>query len=152
MARATRKAIAKLPSGFRTAPLNLTQALRQAGRDRVTAEATTQTGDETKKFAFRSFGAHCVEVRWDPGITKLRVSRITSAFDVGRIINRKTALNQIEGAMVMGLGMALLEEAVYDERTVRIVNDNLADYHVPVHADLPELDVTFLDRPAPPRG
>jgi xanthine dehydrogenase YagR molybdenum-binding subunit len=130
----------------------LPDALRAIGRDRVEAEATAEPGNETEKFAFRSFGAHCVEVRWDPAITKLRVRRIVSAFDAGRIVNLKTAKSQIEGALVMGLGMALLEEAVYDERTGRVVNDNLADYHVPVHADLPLLDVTLLDRPDPHIG
>jgi xanthine dehydrogenase YagR molybdenum-binding subunit len=122
------------------------------GESVVTGEASVEPGEETKRFSFRCFGAHCVEVSWDPAITKLKVSRIVSAFDAGRIINRKTALNQIEGALIMGLGMALMEEAVYDERTGRIVNDNLADYHVPVHADLPVMDVSFLDRPDPHIG
>jgi xanthine dehydrogenase YagR molybdenum-binding subunit len=122
------------------------------GRDEVTADAYTEPGKETENFSFHCFGAHCVEVRWDPEITKLRVSRMVSAFDVGRIINRKTAMNQIEGALVMGLGMALLEEAIFDEHTGRVVNDNLADYHVPVHADVPRLDVTFIDRPDPQIG
>jgi xanthine dehydrogenase YagR molybdenum-binding subunit len=113
----------------------------------VTGEAETKPGDEAKQFSFRSFGAHCVEVRWDPGLSRLRVSRVVTVCDTGRVINRKTAANQIEGALVMGLGMALLEESVYDRRTGRPVTDNLADYHVPVHADLPQLDVTLLDRP-----
>jgi xanthine dehydrogenase YagR molybdenum-binding subunit len=118
----------------------------------VAGAAKVEPGKEKDAFAFRSFGAHCVEVHWDPEITKLRVARIVSAVDAGRIINRKTAVNQIEGALVMGLGMALMEEAVYDSRTGRVVNDNLADYHMPVHADLPELDVTLLDRPDPQIG
>lgn len=152
VAEATRRAWQKLPATFREQRLALPEALRAAGRDSVVGEATTEPGDERENFAFRSFGAHCVEVRWDPGITKLRVSRIVSAFDVGRIINRKTATSQIEGALVMGIGMALMEEAVYDGRTGRVVNDNLADYHVPVHADTPAMDVTFLDRPDPHIG
>lgn len=152
IAQATQRAIEQLPAEFRNRPLNLVPALLAAGRDRVSGEATTEPGEEAKKFAFRSFGAHCVEVRWDPAITKMRVTRIVSAFDAGRIINRKTATNQIEGALVMGLGMALFEEAVYDERSGRVVNDNLADYHVAVHADLPTLDVTLLDRPDPHIG
>jgi xanthine dehydrogenase YagR molybdenum-binding subunit len=152
IAKATHRAMAKLPTSFRIPPLTLTDALRAAGREFVVGEATTEPGDESERFAFRCFGAHCVEVRWEPEITRLRVSRIVSAFDTGRIINRKTATNQIEGALVMGLGMALLEEAIYDERTGRMVNDNLADYHVPVHADLPLLDVTLLDRPDPHIG
>jgi xanthine dehydrogenase YagR molybdenum-binding subunit len=152
IAQATQRAIEQLPAELRNRPLTRVPAPRAAGRDRVSGEATTEPGEEAKKFAFRSFGAHCVEVRWDPAITKMRVTRIVSAFDAGRIINRKTATNQIEGALVMGLGMALFEEAVYDERSGRVVNDNLADYHVAVHADLPTLDVTLLDRPDPHIG
>lgn len=118
----------------------------------IAVEASAQPGEERSKYAFRSFGAHCVEVRWDPGIARLRVTRIVSAFDAGRIINAKTARNQIEGALMMGLGMALLEHAVYDGRNGRVVTDSLADYLVPVHADVPELDVTFLDLPDPHIG
>lgn len=136
--------------GGRTVPLaELVRAFSSTG---FTGETQAQQGDEKKQFAFRSFGAHCVEVRWDPAITKLRVSRVVSVIDAGRIINAKTARNQIEGAVVMGLGMALMEESVYDERSGRVVNDNLADYHVPVHADMPSIDVVLLDRPDPKIG
>ena len=130
----------------------LAAALQSAGLDRVSAEARAEPGEEKKRYSFRSFGAHCVEVRWDPDLGRVAVARIVSVFDAGRIINRKTAANQICGSLVMGLGMALLEETVYDGRTGRVVTDNLADYHVPVLADLPELDVTFLDQPDPQIG
>lgn len=128
----------------------IADVLRAARFTSATGEATT-TG-AIPNYSCRSFGAHCVEVRWDPGISRLRVSRIVSVMDAGRIINAKTARNQIEGALVMGLGMALMEESIYDPRTGRVVNDNYADYHVPVHADLPALDVTFIDRPDPHIG
>lgn len=130
----------------------LGRAVSSTGRTGIVGEATAQPGDEKEKYAFRSFGAHCVEVRWDPAITRLRVSRIVSVIDAGRIINAKTARNQIEGALVMGLGMTLMEEAVYDRRDGRVVNDNLADYHMMVHADMPELDVTLLNEPDPHIG
>lgn len=165
VAQATRRAIADalhaVPgtrAGGPSSPLERTdaagilRALRASGRQSASGEAHAEPGDEVEKFSFRSFGAHCVEVRWDPGITRLRVARVVSAFDVGRVINRKTALNQVEGAIVMGIGMALLEEAVYDDRTGRVVNDNLADYHVPVNAGLPAIDVTLLDHPDPHIG
>ena len=134
----------------KTAPLR--EALASVPDVIIIGEGNTKPGDETKRFAFRSFGAHCVEVSWDPGIARLRVTRIVSAFDVGRIINRKTAQNQIEGALLMGLGMALLEHSEYDRRDGRVVTDNLADYLVPVHADTPALDVTLLDVPDPHIG
>lgn len=152
VAEATRRALVQLPANATSSPRALGEALRAAGREYVSGEAHVQPGAEAKKFSFQCFGAHCVEVRWDPEITKLRVSRMVGAFDTGRIINRKTATNQIQGALVMGLGMALLEEVVYDERTGRVINDNLADYHVAVHADLTHLDVTLLDRPDPQIG
>ena len=114
-------------------------------------EAEARSG-EPGKFSFRSFGAHCVEVRWNPKAAQLRVSRAVSVFDVGRVINHATATNQIHGSLLMGLGMALLEESVYDRRTGRVVTDNLADYLVPVHADTPRMDIHFLDRPDPHIG
>ncbi len=95
----------------------------------------------------QSFGAHFVEVGWEPEIARLRVQRVVTVIDAGRIINPKSGRNQIEGAIIMGLGMALFEESVYDERTGAVLNSNLADYIVPVHADAPEIDVHFLDYP-----
>jgi xanthine dehydrogenase YagR molybdenum-binding subunit len=109
-------------------------------------EAKTGMND-TSKHSFRSFGVHFVEVRWDPGISRLRVSRVVSAIDVGKVINDKTSRNQVEGAIVMGVGMALFEGTDYDERNGMPVNDNYAEYVVPVHADQPEIDVILLDYP-----
>jgi len=86
-------------------------------------------------------------VEWEPEIARLRVSRIFSIFDCGRIINPKAAINQIQGAAVMGLGMTLLEETRYEARTGQPINGSFADYLVATCADLPELDVTFLDYP-----
>jgi xanthine dehydrogenase YagR molybdenum-binding subunit len=94
-----------------------------------------------------SYGAHFVELSWDPEIARLRVSRVVSVIDAGRIINQKPARNQIEGAIVMGIGMALFEETRYDPETGAPVNSNLADYCMAVNADMPPIDVTFLDYP-----
>lgn len=114
----------------------------------ASAEGNAHTGmADTAKHAFSSFGAHFVEVRWDPGISRLRVSRVVSAIDVGKIINAKTARNQVEGAIVMAIGMALFESADYDERNAMPVNNNYAEYMVPVHADQPDIDVILLDYP-----
>jgi xanthine dehydrogenase YagR molybdenum-binding subunit len=105
-----------------------------------------------KDHSMHSFGVQFVEVEWDPGIAKLRVSRVVSVIDGGRIINKKTATNQIAGAVVMGVGMGLLEETVYDPRNGHPVNDNFADYLVATSADTPEIDVHFLDIPDPLMG
>ncbi len=103
--------------------------------------------EEAGKVSFRSFGAHFVEVRWDLGISRLRVSRVVSAIDVGKVVNHKTASNQVEGAIVMAIGMALFEATEYDERNGMPVNNNYAEYVVPVHADQPQIDVILLDYP-----
>lgn len=118
----------------------------------VDAEAKTTPSPDAQKYSFRCFGVHLAEVRWDPGIARLKVSRVVSVLDAGRIINLKTAQNQIYGAILMGTGMALMEESIYDSRTGRVVNDNFADYHIPSHADTPEMDVVFLDHPDPHIG
>lgn len=99
------------------------------------------------KYSYRSFGAHFVEVRWDPGISRLRVARVVSAIDVGKVVNPLAARNQVEGAIVMGIGMALYEATEYDPRDGMPVNNNYAEYVVPVHADQPEIEVLLLDYP-----
>lgn len=99
------------------------------------------------KVSFRSFGAHFVEVRFDPAISHLRVSRVVSAIDVGKIVNPLTAKNQVEGAIVMGIGMALFEATDYDPHSGLPANNSFAEYLVPVHADQPDIDVILLDYP-----
>ena len=102
---------------------------------------------EMKKYSLHSYGAHFVEVEWDREIAQLRVSRVVSVIDVGQIINLSAARNQIEGAVVMGIGMGLFEETIYDPRNGHPVNNNLADYLVSTSADCPEIDVEFLNHP-----
>ncbi len=111
-------------------------------------------GSDTKAhdYSLHSFGAQFVEVEWDPGIAKLRVSRVVSVIDGGRIINKLTAANQMAGAIVMGVGMGLLEQTTYDPRNGHPINDNFADYLVPTSADAPDIDVYFLDIPDPLMG
>lgn len=102
-----------------------------------------------QKFAFQSFGAQFVEVRVHKRLGRVQVSRVVSAIDAGRILNHKTARSQIMGGVIMGMGMALMEETVVDEETGRLVVRNLADYHVPVHADMGNIEVLFTDIPDP---
>ena len=109
--------------------------------------ATTFGSEESRKYSLHSFGAQFAEVTWQPETARLRVSRFVSVIDAGRMINPKPARNQIEGAVVMGIGMALLEEARYDKRYGAPINSNLADYMVSTNADVPPIDVTFLDYP-----
>jgi xanthine dehydrogenase YagR molybdenum-binding subunit len=108
---------------------------------------TTIGGEESRKYSLHSFGAQFAEVTWQPEMARLRVSRFVSVIDAGRMINPKPARNQIEGAVVMGIGMALFEQARYDRRYGAPINSNLADYIVSTNADAPAIDVTFLDYP-----
>jgi xanthine dehydrogenase YagR molybdenum-binding subunit len=109
------------------------------------AEATF--GEKKPKFSTHSFGCHFVEVTWQPEIARLRVNRVVTVIDAGRIINPLAGRNQIEGAAVMGIGMALLEHTTYDPQNGAPINSNLADYMVVVNADAPPIDVHFLDFP-----
>jgi xanthine dehydrogenase YagR molybdenum-binding subunit len=110
------------------------------------------TDTKARDYSTHSFGAQFAEVEWDPGIARLRVSRVVSVIDAGRIINPKTGANQIAGAVVMGVGMGVFEQTVYDQRNGAPVNSNFADYIVPTAADLPQIDVHFLDHPDPMMG
>jgi xanthine dehydrogenase YagR molybdenum-binding subunit len=112
-----------------------------SGKSRGTLE------DAKPQYSFHSYGAQFVEIGWQPEIARLRVNRVVTVIDAGRIINPGPARNQIEGAVVMGVGMALFEETMYDSRTGAPINNNLADYVMAVNADTPQLDVTFLDYP-----
>ncbi|MRV73329.1 molybdopterin-dependent oxidoreductase [Duganella sp. FT92W] len=111
----------------------------------VTADSEAKPGDEKKQVSLHSFGAVFVEVHVDADLGTVRVPRIVGVYDVGRLLNRKTGHSQLMGGIVWGLGMALTEKTEMDWRVGRAVNANLADYHVPVNADIGAIDVTVLD-------
>lgn len=92
-----------------------------------------------------SYGAHFVEVTWQPETARLRVNRVVTAIDAGKILNPKAGRNQIEGAIVMGIGMAMLEAGHYEHTRGAILNGTFADYLLPVNADVPALDIHFLE-------
>src|SRR5947199_9367749 len=94
-----------------------------------------------------SYGCLFAEVTWQPEIARLRVNRVVTVIDGGRIINPLAGRTQIEGALVMGIGMALLEHTSYDPQNGAPINSNLADSILAVHPDVPKLEVHFLDRP-----
>lgn len=104
---------------------------------------------DRRRFVRAASGAQFCEVRVDPDTGEVRVTRWTAAFDVGRVINAKTVASQLRGGIVMGIGMALSEATLVDPRTGRIMNPSLSEYHVPVHADVPPIDVHWLDDPDP---
>jgi xanthine dehydrogenase YagR molybdenum-binding subunit len=118
--------------------------LRARGLDRIEATANTEPGDEAEGFSTYAFGAVFAEVRVDPDLGTIRVPRIIGAYDAGAIVNPKVARSQCLGGMVGGLGMALLEQADWDPRFGRVMNANIAEYLVPVNADVIELDALFV--------
>ncbi len=125
----------------------LGEIVRLSGAETIEALGRAASGDESERYSFYSFGAQFVEVRVDEDFGRVRVSRALGVFDCGRILNAKTARSQIHGGIVMGIGMALLEETVRDPRYGAIVTNNFADYHVPVNADIGEIDVLFVEEP-----
>jgi xanthine dehydrogenase YagR molybdenum-binding subunit len=123
--------------------------LRRTNMRLVTGSGKSEgTLDEKKpKVSMHSYGCHFVEVTWQPAIARLRVNRVVTVIDGGRIINPLAGRNQIEGAVVMGIGMALLEHTIYDPQNGAPINSNLADYLMAVNADAPLMEVHFLDYP-----
>ena len=104
---------------------------------------------DSRRWVKAAAGAQFCEVRVDQDTGEVRVSRWVGVFDIGTVVNAKTAASQLRGGIVMGLGLALGEETLVDRQTGRIMNANLAEYHVPVHADVPRIDVVCLDDPDP---
>jgi xanthine dehydrogenase YagR molybdenum-binding subunit len=128
--------------------IDLAEAMRRIGEP-VEAEVTSEPGDESARFSMHAFGAVFAEVTVDPDLGLTRVRRIIGAYGAGRIVNPKTTRSQCIGGMVGGIGMALLEHTVVDERNGRVVNGSLADYLVPVNADIVELDASFVEEHDP---
>jgi xanthine dehydrogenase YagR molybdenum-binding subunit len=110
----------------------------------IEAEVQAQSGDEKQRFSMHAFGAQFAEVRVDPDLGEIRVSRFVGAFDGGRILNAKTARSQLVGGIIYGVGMALFEETLVDAETGRIVNANVADYLMPVNADIPDIQAIVV--------
>jgi len=116
-----------------------------AGRQGTSAEDKIEFGDLTERYAQATFGAHFCEVGVDMHTGETRIRRMGGAFAAGRILNPKSARSQVIGAMAMGVGAALMEELTVDTRFGYFVNHDMAEYHVPVHADIPEQDVLFIE-------
>jgi xanthine dehydrogenase YagR molybdenum-binding subunit len=121
----------------------------RSGQEQIQAEFISEPNkEEREKFSFFSYGAVFVEVHVDP-FGQVRVKRAVGVYDMGRMINPRLARSQIIGGMLFGFSTALMEGTVPDEKTGRIVNPNLAEYHVAVHADTPEFDIDFIGEPDP---
>ena len=116
-----------------------------AGKEGVSATGSMTYGDLDEQFAQAGFGAHFVEVRVNAYTAEIRVNRALSVVGAGRILNPITARSQCLGGMTMGIGSALMEELHVDHDLGLFVNHDLGEYHVPVHADIPDMDVIFID-------
>jgi xanthine dehydrogenase YagR molybdenum-binding subunit len=121
---------------------------RHGGLD-VTADGRAGPGDIKKRFSMHAFGAVFVEVHVDPDLGTIRVPRVVGAYGVGNLMNKKTGHSQLMGGIVWGIGMGLMEKAEFDWRTGRPLNPNLADYHVPVNADIGDIDITVVEEHDP---
>jgi xanthine dehydrogenase YagR molybdenum-binding subunit len=123
--------------------------LARARHEEVTVTASGAPPLEMLKYSMHSHSAMFCELRVSAITGEIRVARMLGAFDCGRILNPRTASSQFRGGIIMGLGLALMEETLLDERSGRIMNASLAEYHVPVHMDVPEIDVIWTDIPDP---
>jgi xanthine dehydrogenase YagR molybdenum-binding subunit len=128
---------------------NIGDIVKRTGKDELSARADAKPGEARKAHSCHSFGAQFAEVRVDEATGEVRVSRVVAAFAAGKILNAKTARSQFLGGIVWGIGFALTEQTVRDARTGRAVNNSLQDYHVPVNADVPTIDVIMVDEKDP---
>jgi len=126
--------------------VSLADAMRHGGVDRVEREKLVEFAEDTKH-ARNTHSAIFVEVKVDEQLGIVRVTRVVDAVAAGRIINTKTAASQIMGSVVWGIGMALHEETLIDHKFGRVMNANIAEYHVPVHADVHDIKVIFVEEP-----
>jgi xanthine dehydrogenase YagR molybdenum-binding subunit len=126
--------------------ISIADAMRHGAIDRIEKEKTNSFAED-KSHARNTHSAVFAEVKVDEQLGIIRVTRVVSAVAAGRILNTKTAHSQVMGSVVWGIGMALHEETVFDHRFGRIMNANIAEYHVPVNADVHDIKVIFVDEP-----
>jgi xanthine dehydrogenase YagR molybdenum-binding subunit len=125
------------------------QVLKQHNLPQLEVTTTSHGGDEQSKYAMYSWSLHFIQVHVNPATGVVKVNKVVVVADSGTVISPKTARSQMIGGAIGGIGMALMEEAVIDHRYGRLVNNNYADYHVPVNADIPQIDALFVNKPDP---
>jgi len=122
---------------------NYAAILQNAGRASIEVEASSDPPMEMMKYSMASYGAQFCEVRVHEETGEVRLSRWLGSFDCGTVVNPQTAASQLRGGIIMGIGMALTEDTLFDERRGRIMNPSLAEYHVPVNLDVPHIEILF---------
>jgi xanthine dehydrogenase YagR molybdenum-binding subunit len=127
--------------------LNYEQILKQHNLAKLEVSIDSKAGAEVDKYAMYSWSVHFVKALVNPLTGVVKLEKVTCVADSGRIISPKTARSQIVGGAVMGIGMALMEETVFDHRYGKVMNASFADYHVPVNADIPQIEALFVNIP-----
>jgi xanthine dehydrogenase YagR molybdenum-binding subunit len=133
----------------RTKRVSYSEVLKRAGLQQLEILEESKGNPEMSKYSAFSYAVHFVKLLVHPATGVVKVTKAVSAVDAGKIVNEQTAQSQIIGAVVGGIGMSLMEEGVIDHRFGRWVNNNFADYHVPVQADVPHVEVYFVNKPDP---
>lgn len=126
---------------------HFTEVLKKNNLPMIELTLTSEANPEARNYSTYSFSIHFVKVKVNPRTGVVKATNIVSIGDAGKVISPKTARSQMIGGAVGGLGMALTEEAIIDNRYGRYINNNFGDYHVPVHADIPAVEVVFIDKP-----
>jgi xanthine dehydrogenase YagR molybdenum-binding subunit len=123
--------------------------LKTAGLSQIEVIEESKASEAAKNYSSLSYSVHFVKLLVHPSTGVVKLNRIVSVVDAGKIISPKTAESQMFGGAVAGIGMALMEEGVIDQRYGKWINNNLADYHVPVHADVPAIEAILVNKPDP---
>jgi xanthine dehydrogenase YagR molybdenum-binding subunit len=134
-------------TGKSKASVTLADLFKESNTDMIETTQESKPSENGKKYSMYAFSMHFAMVHVHPATGQVRVKKIVCCADAGTIVSPKTAESQMIGGATGGIGMALTEEAVMDHRFGRYVTKDFADYHVPVHADVPDIDVYFVNKP-----
>jgi len=126
--------------------IHFTDLIKQSGKPEIQVSKSTQGAAFRDKYVANSFSVHFVKLHVHPVTGVIRLKHMVSVADAGKIISEKTARSQMVGGAVGGIGMAMTEETLIDHRYGRYINANFVDYHVPVHADAPPMDILFVNK------
>ncbi|MDZ4796063.1 MAG: xanthine dehydrogenase family protein molybdopterin-binding subunit [Bacteroidota bacterium] len=137
----------KLVAANNSASIHFMDLLKESGKPELQVSKSSSGFAQRDKYATNSFSVHFVKLHVHPVTGVIKLKHMVSAADAGKIISEKTARSQMVGGAVGGIGMAMTEETLLDHRYGRYINSNFVDYHVPVHADVPPMDVVFANQP-----
>ncbi|TWI94801.1 xanthine dehydrogenase YagR molybdenum-binding subunit [Mucilaginibacter frigoritolerans] len=126
-----------------------TKILKDHNLSKLEVTTASKGGDNMNKYAMYSWSVHFVKVCVHPTTGVVKVDKVVCVADSGHIVSPKTARSQIVGGAIGGIGMALMEEVIIDHRYGKLVNNNFADYHIPVNADIPQIEALFINKPDP---